>query len=105
MSVKNLEEITKGYFSDIRNGLESKRSRIIMGNESASTESLDELYESVYLYKSDSVSRRLKAESSRELTAPEEYTYQNTAELRWDESEEDSDRLSGKGWRLAFWGV
>jgi class 3 adenylate cyclase len=77
VSVKNLEEITKGYFSDIRNGLESKRSRIIMGNESASTESLDELYESVDLYKSDSVSRRLKAESSRELTAPEEYTYQN----------------------------
>ncbi|HFQ5189400.1 TPA: adenylate/guanylate cyclase domain-containing protein, partial [Vibrio vulnificus] len=77
MSAKSLEEITKGYFSDIRDGLESKRSKRIIGNENFSTESFDELFESVDLYKSASVSRRLKAESSGELTAPEEYTYQN----------------------------
>ncbi|MBF4302842.1 adenylate/guanylate cyclase domain-containing protein, partial [Vibrio anguillarum] len=77
MSAKSLEEITKGYFSDIRDGLESKRSKRIIGNENYSTESFDELFESVDLYKSASVSRRLKAESSGELTAPEEYTYQN----------------------------
>lgn len=77
MSAKSLEEITKGYFSDIRDGLESNRSKRIIGNENFSTESFDELFESVDLYKSASVSRRLKAESSGEITAPEEYTYQS----------------------------
>ena len=69
MSAKSLEEITKGYFSDIRDGLESNRSKRIIGNENFSTESFDELFESVDLYKSASVSRRLKAESSGEITA------------------------------------
>ncbi|MFG0885105.1 adenylate/guanylate cyclase domain-containing protein [Vibrio sp. CJQ_6] len=77
MSVQSLEEITEKYFSDIRDGLERKRSKAITGNEHFATDSLEEFSESVDLYKSASVSRRLKAESSRELTSPEEYTYQD----------------------------
>ncbi len=77
MSSKSLEDVTKRYFSDIRHGFESKRAKRIVGNEGFSTESLNDLFESVDLYKNANVSHRLKAESSREIAAPEEYTYQS----------------------------
>lgn len=74
MARRSLDEITKGYFSDIRE-------RVAL-NRTFSGESMDSMYESADLYKSAGVLGHLKAESSKDVAAPEEYTYQ-TALRPW----------------------
>ncbi|MEN8618925.1 nucleotide-binding domain-containing protein [Shewanella baltica] len=81
MSITNLDEVTKKYFSDIREGLQSRALNSSYsddskssGMESIACESYNGMYKSAHLYKKKQLLQRLDSK----VIAQQEYVYQNT---------------------------